>query len=158
MPIAVGTKAPDFTLKNRQDSKMSDVTLSDHLGKDPVVLLFFPGAFTTPCTKELCDISLSWDLYSSLGAVVYGVSVDSVFAQEAWAADAGIKIPLLSDYQRKVCRAYEVTVPDFAGLGEGCGRAAFVIDRDGVVRYAEQTAQLGDMPNFAALVEALKAL
>lgn len=155
MPIAVGTKAPDFTLKTKTPEGLQDVTLSRNLGQKQTVLLFFPLAFTGVCTQEMCDQSAGLEQYAQLGAEVIGVSVDSPFAQEAWAKANRISIPLVSDLNKEVTRAYGVLFPMLAGVGDTAARAAFVIGRDGVVKYAEQTPTPKDLPNFAAIKAAL---
>ncbi len=155
MPIAVGTKAPDFTLKTKAADGLKDVKLSDHAGKSQVVLLFVPAAFTGVCTQELCDQTGGLGEYEKLGAVVYGISVDNAFSQEAWAKQAKIGITLLSDLNKTVTKAYDVVFPNLAGIGDTSARAAFVIGKDGVVKYAEQTPTPKDLPNFAAVKAAL---
>jgi glutaredoxin-dependent peroxiredoxin len=100
MALTAGTKAPDFTLKSKTADGLVDVTLSANFGQKPTVLLFFPLAFTGVCTQELCDLSGGLDAYESLGADVIAVSVDSPFAQEAWAQKEGIKIRLVSDLNK----------------------------------------------------------
>ena len=85
MAISVGTKAPDFTLKTKRGEDLKDIKLSDNFGKKKTVLLFFPLAFTGVCTKEMCDVSAGISSYEKLDAAVYAISVDSPFAQEAWA-------------------------------------------------------------------------
>src|SRR5438067_6068410 len=97
MPIAVGSKAPDFTLKSKQPSGLVDVKLSNNFGKKNTVLLFFPAAFTGVCTTEMCQMSGSLDGYSGLNADVIAVSVDTPFAQEAWAQKEKIALTLASD-------------------------------------------------------------
>lgn len=158
MPIAVGSKAPDFTLKSKNSTGLVDVKLSDHFGKQNTVLLFFPLAFTSVCTSELCDVSQGIQAYASLGATVVGISVDSPFAQEAWASKEKISIPLVSDLNKDVTRAYGVEFKGLAGIGDTSARAAFVIDRQGVVQYAEQTATPKDLPNFDAIKAVLAKL
>lgn len=155
MPIAIGSKAPDFTLKSKTAEGLKDIKLSDNFGKKQTVLLFFPLAFTGVCTTELCDISNGLSEYSSLGAEVIGISVDSPFAQEAWATANKITIPLVSDLNKQTTKAYDVVFPGLAGIGDTSARAAFVIGQDGVVKYAEQTATPKDLPNFAAVKAAL---
>ena len=156
MPIAVGAKAPDFTLKTKTADGLKDVRLGENLGKSQVVLLFFPAAFTGTCTQEMCDMTSGLGEYSNLGAQVYGISVDTPFAQEAWAKQHKIGITLLSDMDKTVTRAYGVVLPTkLAGLYEASARAAIVIGRDGVVKYAEQTPTPKDLPNFAAVKAAL---
>jgi peroxiredoxin len=155
MPIAIGSKAPDFTLKTKTVEGLKDIKLSDNFGKKQTVLLFFPLAFTGVCTTELCDISNGLSEYSNLGAEVIGISVDSPFALEAWATANKITIPLVSDLNKETTKAYGVLFPGLAGIGDTSARAAFVIGQDGVVNYAEQTATPKDLPNFAAVKAAL---
>jgi len=155
MAIAVGSKAPDFTLKTRTDAGYQDVRLSDNFGKRQTVLLFFPLAFSSTCTAELCDQSAGLAEYENLGATVIGISVDSPYAQQAWAKAKGIRILLVSDFSRTVIRDYDVVAPMFSGLGDAAARSAFVIGRDGVVKYAEQTPTPKDLPDFAAIKAAL---
>ena len=155
MPIAVGTKAPDFTLKSKQASGLVDVKLSDNFGKKNTVLLFFPAAFTSVCTKEMCEISEGMNAYKSLNADVIGISVDNAFAQEAWAQKEKIGIPLASDLNKEVTKKYDVVFPMLAGIGDTSARAAFVIDKSGVVQYSEQTPTPKDLPNFEAVKSVL---
>jgi peroxiredoxin len=155
MPIAVGSKAPDFTLKTKTSTGFADVKLSANLGQKQTVLLFFPAAFSGVCTTEMCDQTGGLAEYEKLGAAVIAISVDNALAQEAWAKQNKISITLASDLNKTVSRAYGVIFPDFAGMGETSARAAFVIGTDGVVKYAEQTATLKDLPNFAAVKAAL---
>ena len=155
MPLHVGTKAPDFTLKTMTKDGLKDVTLSSHAGQQQVVLLFFPLAFTGVCTQEMCDISGGLGAYAGLGAAVYGVSVDSPFAQDAWAKANKITVPLLSDLNKTVTRAYDVLFPMLAGVGDTAARAAFVIGQDGVIKYAEQTPTPKDLPSFEQVKAAL---
>jgi peroxiredoxin len=158
MAIAVGTKAPDFTLKSKQASGLVDVKLSDQVGKKNTVLLFFPLAFTGVCTKEMCDITSSLNSYSGLNAEVIAVSVDSPFAQEAWAQKEKIGITLASDLNKKTAEAYGTLLPDLLGMGSVSARAAFVIDKNGAVQYSEQTPTPKDLPNFKAIQETLAKL
>ena len=136
MPISVGTKAPDFKLKSKNATGLVDVQLSTHFAQKNVVLLFVPLAFTG----------------------VIGVSVDSPFAQEAWATQSKIGITLVSDLNKETTKAYGVLFPMLAGVGDTSARAAFVIGKDGVIHYAEQTATPKDLPNFAAVKDILAKL
>ena len=158
MAIPVGSKAPDFTLKSKQASGLVDVTLSKNFGKKNTVLLFFPLAFTSVCTKEMCDITSGLSAYSGLNADVIAVSVDSPFAQEAWAQKEKIGLTLASDLNKKVADAYGTLLPDLLGLGSVSARAAFVIDKNGAVQYSEQTPTPKDLPNFNAIQETLAKL
>ena len=155
MPIAVGSKAPDFTLKTKTADGLKDVRLSDNFGKKQTVVLFFPLAYTGVCTQEMCDITSGLSAYASLGAEVYAISVDSPFAQEAWAKANSIKVTLLSDLNKTTTKAYDVLFPNLAGVGDTSARAAFVIGQDGVVKYAEQTPTPKDLPDFGKVKAAL---
>ncbi len=158
MAIAVGTKAPDFNLKSKQASGIVDVKLSNNLGKKNTVVLFFPLAFTGVCTTELCDVTAGLAQYTGLNAEVIGISVDSPFAQEAWAQKEKIGITLASDLNKTTTKAYDVVFPMLAGVGDTSARAAFVIDKAGVVQYAEQTATPKDLPNFQSVKDVLAKL
>jgi glutaredoxin-dependent peroxiredoxin len=155
MPIAVGSKAPDFTLKTKAPEGLKDIKLSDNFGKQQTVLLFFPAAFTGVCTQEMCDQTSGLGEYEKLGATVYAISVDTPFAQEAWAKANQIGVTLLSDLNKTTTKAYDVVFPMLAGIGDTSARAAFVIGKDGVVKYAEQTPTPKDLPNFGAIKAAL---
>jgi len=158
MAIPVGSKAPDFTLKSKQAAGLVDVKLSNNYGKKNTVLLFFPAAFTGVCTQELCDITAGLNAYSGLNAEVIGISVDTPFAQEAWAQKEKIGITLASDLNKQVIKQYDVVFPMLAGVGDTAARAAFVIDKSGVVQYSEQTPSPKELPNFAKVKETLAKL
>jgi peroxiredoxin len=156
MPIPIGSKAPDFTLKSKTATGLVDVKLSDHFGKSNTVVLFFPLAFTSVCTTELCDVTNGLEGFA--GANVIGISVDSPFAQEAWAKANNIKVTLASDLNKVVTKQYDVVFPMLAGVGDTSARAAFVIDKSGVVQYSEQTPTPKDLPNFEAVKAVLAKL
>ena len=158
MAIPIGSKAPDFTLKSKQASGLVDVKLSDRFGRNHTVLLFFPLAFTGVCTKEMCDVTAGLNAYAGLNADVIGISVDSPFAQEAWAQKEKIGLTLVSDLNKKTADAYGVLLPDLLGLGSVSARAAFVIDKAGMIRYSEQTPTPKELPNFMAIKEILANL
>ena len=158
MPIPVGSKAPDFTLKSKQASGLVDVKLSNNFGKKNTVLLFFPAAFTSVCTTEMCELSAGLNGYSSLNADVIGVSVDTPFSQEAWAQKEKINLTLASDLNKEVIKKYDVVFPMLAGVGDTAARAAFVIDKNGMVQYSEQTPTPKDLPNFNKVKETLSKL
>jgi peroxiredoxin len=157
MAIPVGSKAPDFTLKSKTPADV-EVKLSNNHGKKNTVLLFFPLAFTGVCTKEMCDVTAGLSAYSNLNADVIGISVDSPFAQAAWAKQDKIGITLASDLNKSVTKAYDVVFPMLAGVGDTAARAAFVIDKHGVVQYSEQTPTPKDLPNFEAVKATLAKL
>jgi peroxiredoxin len=156
MPIPIGSQAPDFNLKSKTATGVVDVKLANNLGKTNTVLLFFPLAFTGVCTTEMCDVSNG--LNSFTGADVIAISVDSPFAQEAWAKANNIKVTLASDLNKSVTKAYDVVFPMLAGVGDTSARAAFVIDKAGVVQYSEQTPTPKDLPNFEAIKATLAKL
>jgi glutaredoxin-dependent peroxiredoxin len=151
----VGTKAPEFTLF---DSSKQKVSLSDHKGKN-VVLLFFPQAFTSVCTEELCHIRDNMKVYEDLNATVFGISVDSVFTLGKFHQDQKYNFPLLSDFNKDVSKAYsslyDTWIFDMKGVSK---RSAFVIDREGTIRYAEILDNPGLQPNFQAINNTLASL
>lgn len=163
MSIQVGDKAPDFTLVSLTANGPELVTLSDLVGKSNIVLLFVPMAFTGVCTTEFCEISQGISEYDALDAKVLGISGDNPFAQDAWAKKEGITITLLSDYEHAVTKAYGVAYEQFLPaknliMGGVPKRSAFVLDKAGVVKYAEVLESPGDLPNFAAIKAALKEI
>jgi peroxiredoxin len=162
MAISVGSKAPDFNLKSKQATGLVDVKLSGNFGKKNTVLLFFPLAFTGVCTTEMCDITAGLSAYSGLNADVIACSVDSPFAQEAWANQHKIGITIVSDLNKETAKTYGVLIEGLGGLIPGfpatSARAAFVIDKNGVIQYSEQTASVKDLPNFTAVKEVLAKL
>ena len=158
MALKIGSSAPDFTLKTKTATGLEDVTLSKNFGQKATVLLFFPLAFTSVCTTEMCDKTGGVAAFRGLDAEVYGISVDSPFAQEAWAKKEGISATLLSDLEKKVIKAYDVVFPLLAGVGDTAARAAFVIDKSGKIVYAEQTPTPKDLPDFEAVKAALAKL
>lgn len=156
MPLSVGTKAPTFTLKSKRADGLVDVAIPAP-GKT-TVLLFFPLAFTGVCTDEMCSVSQGLDAYSDAGAEVIAVSIDSPFAQEAWAKASNIGITLASDLNKEVAAAYGVIFKGIAGIGDSAARAAFVINSAGEIAYAEQTPTPKDLPNFEAIQAKVAAL
>jgi glutaredoxin-dependent peroxiredoxin len=163
MSINVGDKAPDFTLVTKTAEGPQLVKLSDLIGKSNIVLLFVPMAFTGVCTTEFCEISAGIKDYEALDAKVLGISGDNPFAQAAWAEKEGITIPLLSDYEHEVAKAYGVAYEQFLPaanliMGGVAKRSAFVIDKNGIVKYAEVQDHPKDLPNFDAVKAALRAL
>lgn len=163
MAIKVGDKAPDFTLVSKTAEGPQLVKLSDLVGKSNIVLLFVPMAFTGVCTDELCDISGGIAEYDALDAKVLGISGDNPFAQEAWAEKSGITLQLLSDYEHTAAKDYGVAYEQFLPeanliMGGVAKRSAFVIDKEGIVRYAEVQDHPKDLPDFAAVKAALQSL
>jgi peroxiredoxin len=163
MSITIGDKAPDFTLVTKTAEGPQLVKLGDHLGKSNVVLLFFPMAFTGVCTTEMCDVSAGLEAYEQLDAKVFGISGDSPFAQAAWAEKENITLPLLSDYEHHVAKAYGVAYEQFLPeanliMGGVAKRSAFVIDKEGVIRHADVQDHPKDLPDFEAVKAVLAAL
>lgn len=158
MALAVGTKAPDFSLKSKSAAGVTDVKLSNNCGKKNTVVLFFPLAFTGVCTQEMCSLTAGLNAYSDLNAEVVGISVDSPFSQEAWAQKEKITVTLASDLNKTVAAAYGVLLPDLLGFGSTSARAAFVVDKAGVIQYSEQTPTPKDLPNFEAIKAVLAKL
>lgn len=156
MSIQTGQQAPDFTLFDTDKNKVS---LADQKGSN-VVLLFFPLAFTGVCTAELCNVRDNIGIYNNTNAKVFGISVDSLFTLGKFKAEQNLNFPLLSDFNKEAAKAYDVlyeTFPAFEMQGVS-KRAAFVIDKDGVVQYAEICPTPGDLPNFDAIQQTLNGL
>lgn len=163
MSIQAGDKAPDFTLVTKTADGPALVKLSEHIGKSNIVLLFVPMAFTGVCTTELCDISSGIKDYEALDAKVFAISGDNPFAQAAWAEKEGITVPLLSDYEHQVAKAYGVAYEQFLPeanliMGGVPKRSAFAIDKAGVIRFSDVQEHPKDLPDFAALKAALATL
>lgn len=163
MSLPVGSKAPDFALSTKNAEGIKLVKLGDNFGKKNTLLLFVPMAFTSVCTTELCSVSGEFTTYDGLNTTVYGISGDSPFSLETWAKEARITIPLLSDYDHSVAKAYDVAYTSFlpnanlplAGVAK---RSAFVIDRNGVIQYSESSDDPKVLPNFDAIEAKLKEL
>lgn len=163
MALSVGTAAPDFTLTTLGANGPELFKLSDHVGSANLLLLFVPMAFTGVCTAEFCELSKSINDYTSLNARVVGISGDNPFAQKAWAEKEGITLQLLSDYDHKVAQAYDVAYESFLPaknliMGGVPKRSAFIVDKAGVIQYAEASDSPGDLPNFEAIKAKLKEL
>jgi peroxiredoxin len=154
MSTEVGSKAPDFTLTN-QDRQ--PVTLSEQRGK-PVVLAFFPAAFSSVCQKELCTFRDSMSRLNETNAQVYGISVDTFFSLKAFADQQKFTFPLLSDFNKQVIRDYGVFNEDMIGLKGIAKRAVFVIDKEGTVRHREVLDDARNEPNYDKVFSALASL
>jgi peroxiredoxin len=154
MSVDVGSKAPDFTLTNEE---RQPVKLSEQRGK-PVVLAFFPAAFSGVCTKELCTFRDSLARLNQAHAQVYGISVDTFFTLKAFKDAQGYNFPLLSDFNKQAIRDYGVFNEDMIGLKGIAKRAVFVIDKDGIVRHREVLEDARNEPNYDAVFKALASL
>jgi glutaredoxin-dependent peroxiredoxin len=155
MKITIGQVAPDFTLF---DSEKKPVSLSELKGSN-VVLLFFPLAFTSVCTTELCAVrdNISW--YNNVNARVFGISVDALQTLAKFKEDQKLNFTLLSDFNKEASRAYDSIYEMFGYNMKGVSkRSAFVIDKEGIVRYAEVLENAGELPNFEAVQETLTKL
>ena len=155
MAIQVGQQAPDFALFS--DEK-KEVKLSEFKGKN-VVINFFPMAFTGVCTAQLCDARDNMKKYEKLNAEILGISVDSLFTLGKFKADNEYNFPLLSDFNKKVSEEYGAFYENFVfGMKGVSKRAVYVVDTEGVVRYAEVLSNAGELPNFAAVRETLEKI
>jgi peroxiredoxin len=155
MTIAIGETAPDFSL---HDSERNIVTLHEQKGKN-VLLLFFPLAFTGTCTKELCSIRDDIARYNNATATVFGISVDSYASLKKYKTDQGYNFSLLSDFNKEASAQYGCLYDNFAGWMKGVSkRAAFIIDKEGVIQYTEILESAGDLPNFEAINAKLEQL
>jgi peroxiredoxin len=155
MKIEAGQKAPDFLL---YDSEKNKVGLSDFKGKN-VLLLFFPQAFTGTCTKELCSVRDNIAEYNNVNAQVLGISVDSIFTLAKYKEEQQLNFPLISDFNKEVSEEYGSIYENFVFEMKGVSkRSAFVIDKDGIVRYAQVLENAADIPDFKAINEVLASL
>jgi len=154
MAVDVGSKAPDFTLTN-QDRQ--PVTLSGPKGH-PVVLAFFPAAFSSVCTKEMCTFRDSLAELNKAKAQVYGISVDTFFTLKAFQDQQKLNFPLLSDFNKQAIRDYGVFNEDMIGLKGIAKRAVFVIDKDGVVRHREVLEDARNEPDYRKVQEVLSGI
>lgn len=155
MAIEKGQKAPEFTLFNSEKNKVS---LADFKGKN-LVILFFPQAFTGVCTNELCSVRDNLNVYTGLNAEVVGISVDSIFTLAKFKEEQKYNFPLLSDFNKNVSQAYGAFYDEFVFEMKGVSRrAAYVVDKEGVVQYAEVLESAGDLPNFEVIKATLAGL
>ncbi|MDR0535294.1 MAG: redoxin domain-containing protein [Puniceicoccales bacterium] len=161
MALSIGAMAPPVSLKSKTAAGLADIELTRNRGKGRTLLLFVPLAFTSVCTTELCSISESIQAYNALKADVIGISVDSPFAQEAWAEKAGIAFTLASDFNREAAAAYDVLdnhfLPGALNYKGVAKRAAFVIGIDGRVEYAWSSDDPSQMPPIGQIRAALGA-
>lgn len=155
MKIEIGQSAPDFTLF---DSEKKQVTLSE-LKDHNVLLLFFPLAFTSTCTKELCSVRDNITWYNSADAKVFGISVDALHTLAKYKEDQQLNFTLLSDFNKDVSRLYNSIYEMFGYNMKGVSkRSAFVIDKSGIVRYAEVLDNAAEVPNFEIIQQVLNGL
>jgi peroxiredoxin len=161
MPLKPGLPLPDLTLKSKTDAGLVDVKLRRNVGKGPTVILFFPLAFTGTCTDEMCKVTNDFESYKALGADVIAISVDSPFAQEAWAKMNQIGITVVSDFNRVAIKAFKVidnkVIAEKTGLQKVAKRAVFVADKAGNVVHVEAKRDPSQLPNFAKVKRAIGA-
>ena len=155
MSVDVGTQAPDFTLPN-QDREA--VTLSEQLKNGPVVLAFFPAAFSSVCQTEMCKLRDSAGALNKVNATVLGISTDTFFALKAWGDENKLNFPLLSDYNKEVIGKYGVANPDMIGLKNIAKRSVFVIDSDGIVRHREVLDDARNEPDYDKITQTLASV
>ena len=163
MSIKVGDPAPDFSLVGLGEDGPEIVSLSKITGEQNILVLFVPMAFTGVCTQEFCDISAGLGAYADLNCKVLGISGDNPFAQAAWAEKEGITLQLLSDYDHKATEAYGIAYDQFLPeknliMGGVPKRSAFLIDKSGIVQYAQVNDSPGDLPDFDAIKTKLSEL
>lgn len=152
MKIEIGQQAPDFTL---YDSEKNKVSLSELKGQN-VLLLFFPLAFTSTCTKELCSVRDNLSFYNNAKAKVFGISVDSLHTLAKYKAEQNLNFTLLSDFNKEISTAYGSLYEMFGYNMKGVSkRSAFVIDKDKIIRYAEVLENAGEVPNFESINQTL---
>lgn len=153
--VTVGTPAPDFSLAPGPGPDR--VTLSEHRGH-PVVLLFFPLAFSGTCTAEMCRVAEDWSRWEGVGARVLGLSIDSPFVNRKFAAETKVPFPILSDFNKDAASSYGVLYPEFYGMLGVSKRAAFVVDREGTVAYAWVAEDADLLPPFDEILEVVARL
>lgn len=152
MKIEVGQMAPDFSL---YDTTKTLLTLSDLRGSN-VLLLFFPQAFTSVCTRELCSIRDNIGIYDHADAKVLGISVDSVYTLAKYKEEQGYNFPLLSDFNKEASTLYGSIYETWnLGMKGVSKRSAFVIDKEGIIRYAEVLEKAGNEPDYDAIQKIL---
>lgn len=155
MSVLVNDKAPDFKLQN---TNRDFVQLSDYKGDKNVVILFYPLAFSGVCTTELCSTRDNLKIYEALNSEVLGISIDSFFVQKAFKESQNLNFQLLSDFNKEAAQSYDILYEDFFGMKGVAKRSAFVIDKYGVVKYAEVLEDSSDIPDFNAIQQTLSEL
>ncbi len=155
MPVNIGQKAPNFTLL---DMNFKPRSLQEFIGSQNVVLVFFPAAFSSVCTKEMCTFRDSMAKLNSLKANVIGISVDTPFVQKAFAEHNRLNFTLLSDFNKEVIKLYDVVLQDLLGLKELAKRAVFIIDKEGIVRYKWVSDDPKVEPNYNEIIKELERI
>lgn len=153
MALRTGDKVPPFSLPHKP-KEMTDV--GQYIGKEPVVLLFFPFSFSGVCTKEMCHMRDTWSQWTKLGVKVFGITIDSPFVTDLFRTQNNIPFPILSDFNRDVAKQFDVLHAELMGLKDITKRAAFVIDADGKIVYDWVSDDPGQMPKFDEIEAAVK--
>lgn len=153
--LDLNSKAPEFTLQNTNGDKIS---LSDYKGEKNVVLLFFPLAFTSTCTKELCQTRDNLKLYESLEAEILGISVDTFYTLKEFKASQNLNFQLLSDFNKETSQNYGVLYENFYGMKGVSKRSVFVINKEGEIVHSEILENASDLPNFKMIEDSLLKL
>lgn len=156
MTLEIGSDAPNFTLKTKTAEGLKEITLTDYAGTSNVVLLFFPFAFTSVCMAEACSVRDDLSAYESLNSKVFGISVDSPFAQEVMSLKESLNFPLLSDFNKTVSKDYGVLYEDFIGFNGVSKRSAFVISSEGKITFSWSSEDPKQLPDFAEIKKALQ--
>ena len=157
--VTTGEKAPDFTAPLAGGNAYNDIerfTLSESIGDGPIVLAFFPAAFTSGCTEEMCAFRDSMEGFERLNARVYGISVDLPFSQNVWIQEHDLNFPMVSDWKHEIIHQYDVVLPDMYGTIEAAQRSIVVIDSEGTVAY--EWVREGDNPDFDELIAELQTV
>jgi len=156
--IHEGEKAPDFTLPCADGESIGTLTLSEEIGKENIVLLFFPGAFTSVCTSQMCEVTENLERFNRVNARVFGISVDTPFVHNEFIQKYQLKFPLLSDFNKQAIQSYGVVLEDLLGLKGLAKRSVFIIDKQGVVRYQWVSDDPRIKPNPDEIIQELQKL
>ena len=155
MPLAVGTSAPDFALP--VIPKEDPLLLADYVGEGIVVLMFFPLAFSSTCTEQMCTVAENYSAWEALDAEVIGISIDSPWTNQKFAEECGATFPIASDFNKDVSTAYDALYDDLGGLKGVTRRVVYVVDRAGTIVYAWEGEHAGIMPDFGEIMAAVEA-
>ncbi len=156
--VQINEQAPDFTLPSANGESIGKITLSEVIGKENIVLLFFPGAFTSVCTSEMCEVAENLERFNRLNARVFAISVDTPFVHNEFIKKYQLKFPLLSDFNKKVIQSYGVVLEDLLGLKGLAKRSVFILDKNGVIRYQWVSDDPRLKPNLNDIIQELEKL
>ncbi len=155
MPLPVGTPAPDFALPVKP--KEDPLLLADYLGEHIVVLMFFPLAFSSTCTEQMCTVAENYSAWQDLDAEVIGISIDSPWTNQKFAGECGATFPIASDFNKEVAAAYDALFDEMLGMKGVTRRVVYVIDREGMITYTWEGEHAGVMPDFEEIMAAVEA-